>query len=124
TTAANVSWKLDLANATHRWIVYGQYEGGAFLNWARKFLPGDGVVVDSGANIGQMLIYLAQFVPQGKVLAFEPCRESADWLEECLKVHPEFPVELIRLGLGEEDKAGFIESFGPDSIHGAWNQIS
>ena len=58
-TAAGIAWKLDLTLNLHRWIVYGKYEGAPFLNWARQFLPRDGVVVDSGANIGQMLLYLA-----------------------------------------------------------------
>ena len=36
-TAAGSRWKLDLRNATHRWIVYGKYEGAPFLNWAEEF---------------------------------------------------------------------------------------
>ncbi len=40
-TAAGVPWKLDLRNATHRWIVYGKYEGASFLNWAKRFPPDD-----------------------------------------------------------------------------------
>ncbi|HVN31922.1 MAG TPA: FkbM family methyltransferase [Thermoanaerobaculaceae bacterium] len=123
-TATHAVWKLDLENATHRWIVYGQYEGGAFLDWARTFLLPDAVVVDSGANIGQMLLYLAEFVPRGRVLAFEPCKEAADWLEECLQIHPEFSVELLRLALGDTNGSGFLMSAGPPSIHGAWNQVS
>jgi hypothetical protein len=50
-TGATIPWKLDLANPTHRWIVYGKYEGSAFLNWAKRFLPANAIVVDSGANI-------------------------------------------------------------------------
>src|SRR5437868_6631493 len=99
-TAAGVCWKLDLTNPTHRWIVYGKYEGRGFLDWARKFLKPDAMIVDSGANIGQMLLYLAQWVPQGKVLAFEPGREQADWLQECLCVNAGLPVEVLRYGLG------------------------
>ena len=41
-TGAGIPWKLDLSNPTHRWIVYGKYEGAAFINWAKKFLPSDG----------------------------------------------------------------------------------
>ncbi len=123
-TAAGIPWKLDLANPTHRWIVYGKYEGGAFLNWARGFLPADGVVVDAGANIGQMLLYLAQWVPRGRVLAFEPGREPARWLSECLNVHKELPAELIMRGLGESSAKLFLNNPGPDYVHGAWNQVS
>lgn len=123
-TAAHRNWKLDLQNPTHRWIVYGDYEGGPFIKWARMNLPPTGVVVDSGANIGQMLLYLAQYVPLGCVLAFEPSSESADWLQECLAANPELRVEMLRLGLGDAEQRGFIRSIGPAQVHGAWNQIS
>jgi len=123
-TGAGISWKLDLANPTHRWIVYGKYEGSAFLNWAKKFLSADSIIVDSGANIGQMLLYLAQWVPNGKVLAFEPGKEQADWLEECLHAHPNLPVEILRLGLGAAANQLHLRSAGPDYIHGAWGQVS
>jgi FkbM family methyltransferase len=122
-TAAGITWKLDLTNPTHRWIVFGKYEGSAFLDWARRFLPTNGTVVDSGANIGQMLIYLSQYVSKGKVLAFEPGKEAADWLEECLAVHPELPVELLRLGLGEMDASLFLRKVGSKKLHGAQNQV-
>jgi FkbM family methyltransferase len=123
-TGGGIPWQLDLANPTHRWIVYGKYEGSAFLNWARTFLPANGVVVDSGANIGQMLLYLAQWVPQGKVLAFEPGREQADWLEECLRLHEHLPVEIVRRGLGASPARLFLHNPGPENVHGAWNQVS
>lgn len=130
-TGASISWKLDLTNPTHRWIVYGFYEGGAFLNWAREFLSQNAVIVDSGANIGQMLLYLAQWVPQGKVLAFEPGMEQADWLEECLAIHPTLPVEVLRLGLGASptklylQDSGLINTGGKMvNVHGAMSQIS
>ncbi len=123
-TGAGIPWKLDLANSTHRWIVYGKYEGASFLNWAQKYLPANAVIVDSGANIGQMLMYLAQWIPQGIILAFEPGREAADWLEECLTVHTNLPIEILRLGLGACPSQLSLKSLGPNYIHGAWNQIS
>src|SRR5438045_3990573 len=123
-TGAGIPWKLDLANETLRWIVYGKYEGSAFLDWARAFLPRDGIVVDSGANIGQMLLYLAQWVPAGKVFASEPGKHQADWLEECLDANPLLPVELIRIGLGAETREAFLEEPGQEDRHGSWNRIS
>lgn len=123
-TGAGIPWKLDLANPTHRWIVYGKYEGSPFLNWAKKFLPANGIVIDSGANIGQMLIYLARWLPQGKILAFEPGKEQADWLEECLIVDNTLPVEVLRLGLGASPSQVRLHNIGPAHIHGAWSQIS
>jgi FkbM family methyltransferase len=123
-TAAGITWKLDLTNPTDRWIIFGKYEGSGFLDWARSFLPTNGTVVDSGANIGQMLIYLSQYVPKGKVLAFEPGKEAADWLEECLAAHPELPVELLRLGLGEREARLFLRQVGSKELHGGRNQIA
>lgn len=123
-TGAGIPWKLDLANPTHRWIVYGKYEGAPFLKWAQKFLPADGIVVDSGANIGQMLLYLAQWVPQGKILAFEPGTEAANWLEECLTTHPTLPVEILRCGLGSSSAQLRLHNIGANYGHGAWNQVS
>lgn len=123
-TAAGIRWKLDLTDPTHRWIIYGKYEGSGFLDWASRFLPDSGIVVDAGANVGQMLIYLSQYVPQGRIFAFEPGKEAADWLEECLGVHPELPVELLRLGLGERDASLFLRQVGSTGLHGACNQIS
>ena len=123
-TGAGIPWKLDLANPTHRWIVYGKYEGAPFLKWARKFLSPDGIVIDSGANIGQMLLYLAQLVPQGKILAFEPGTGAADWLEECLIAHTTLPVEILRFGLGASPAQLRLHNIGASYGHGAWNQVS
>lgn len=123
-TGAGIPWKLDLTNPVHRWIVYGKYDGAAFLNWAHKFLPPDGIIVDSGANIGQILLYLAQRIPQGRLLAFEPGREQADWLQGCLTLHPQLPVELIRVGLGATASEAKLASHGPGYIHGYWSRIS
>lgn len=123
-TAAGIPWKLDLRGSTHRWIVYGKYEGPNFINWAKKFLPPNGIVVDSGANIGQMLIYLSQFVPKGKVLAFEPGSGQADWLAECLQANPDLPVELIRMGLSDRVADLFLQDSGPALTHGGQSVIS
>lgn len=123
-TGAGIPWKLDLTNPTHRWIVYGKYEGASFINWAKNFLPENGIFVDSGANIGQMLMYLVLWLSKGKVLAFEPGTEAANWLEECLSVHSNFPVEVIRAGLGASPAQLYLNHIGASFGHGAWSQIS
>jgi FkbM family methyltransferase len=123
-TGAGIPWKLDLGNSTHRWIVYGKYEGRSFLNWAQAFLPADGVIVDSGANIGQMLLYLAQWVSHGRVLAFEPGSEQAEWLAECLRFNEGLPVELVRRGLGASSVKLFLRNPSAAHVHGAQNYVS
>ncbi|MDJ0795466.1 MAG: FkbM family methyltransferase [Calothrix sp. MO_167.B12] len=123
-TGAGIPWKLDLRNPTHRWIVYGKYEGAAFLNWAKEFLPTNAIVVDSGANIGQMLIYLAGWIPEGKILAFEPGIEAAKWIEECLSINSSLPVEIIRAGLGASPAQLRLNHVSSGFGHGAQSQIS
>jgi FkbM family methyltransferase len=123
-TGAGIPWKLNLAYAPDRWIVYGKYEGGAFLDWAKRFLEIDSIIVDSGANIGQMLLYLAQWVPQGKIFAFEPGTYQARWLRECLGKHPQLPVEIVPFGLAAINAPAHLKNCGPDMVHGGWSQVS
>ncbi len=105
-------------------VVYGKYEGSEFLNWARDFLPEDGTVIDSGASIGQMTMYLAQYVPQGKLIAFEPGKEAASWLKECLSFNHHLPVELIQVGLGNRQSQMHLVSLGDAYQHGAQNKVT
>lgn len=123
-TSNGVVWKLDLANPTHRWIVYGKYEGSAFIDWAREHLPADGTVVDSGANIGQMLLYLATFVTRGKVLAYEPHPEARAWLEESLARNTVLPVSIFPLALGARAADLYLAPRGTTEHHGAWSQVT
>ena len=51
-----------------------------------KFKPGD-VVVDIGANIGIVSIYLAKKYPFLKIYAFEPCRENYEHLLLNMKIN-------------------------------------
>lgn len=122
-TASGIPWKLDLRNPTHRWIVYGKYEGAAFLDWAREWLPADGVVVDSGANIGQMAQYFATFVPRGRVLAFEPHPAARAWLLECLARNRGLPVEVFPEALAAQAGDLRLAEVGSDEGHGAWSRI-
>jgi len=123
-TSTGRLWKLDLKNPTLRWIIYGKYEGAPFLTWAARILPRNGTVVDSGANIGQMLLYFADYVPDGKIFAFEPGSHQADWLAECLAVNPDIPARLFRLALGDKEQTAFLDSQGPAHTHGSWNKVT
>ena len=46
----------------------------------RDALPPDGVAVDVGANRGSYLYWMARWAPQGRVIAFEPQIELAEYL--------------------------------------------
>src|ERR1700730_4512553 len=123
-TAAGPIWKLDLANSTHRWIVYGKYEGASFFNWMERNLSPNPIIVDSGANIGQMILYFGTCFPKARILAFEPGNPQADWLCECLAVNPAIPLKLFRQALGECEGAMYLHTPGPSWSHGGQNIVA
>lgn len=109
--ASGVTWKLDLTDPTHRWIVYGDYEGSSQMNWIRRWLSGGGVVVDSGANIGQMCQYFAQ-MPGVNVLCFEPLPDAYNWIKECLDQYPSWKVSLHPFGLSDQATTITVQAHG------------
>jgi FkbM family methyltransferase len=118
-----VEWRLDLADATQRWIVYGDYEGSIFLNWMRSWMKPGGVFVDSGANIGQILLYIAP-LPDVQGIAFEPLPEAMRWLEECVdRYSDEWQVTLIEKGLSDQSARVELQRSGPQStMRNDWYQ--
>jgi len=98
TTSNGVIWKLNLEDITERWIVYGDYEGPLQMNWIRAWLADGGTVVDSGVNIGQMLLFMAP-LPEVSVHAFEPLPEAYKWMSECVGGYPEWKIKLNQYGL-------------------------
>lgn len=116
-------WKIDSRNSCHRWMVYDRYADSNFLKWAEKNIPSDGIIIDSGSNIGQFLPYFSLIVPMGKILAFEPDTELVEWIHNCLQQN-EMPVELISAGLGEIQQRAFLQKGGEDFIHGLWSKVS
>lgn len=99
-TANGVVWKLDLGDPTQRWIVYGDYEGRAQMSWIRDWLAEGGTVIDSGANIGQMCLYLGP-LPGVRIEAFEPLPSAVEWLRDCLRRYPHWDVRLHACGLSD-----------------------
>lgn len=114
TTANNVLWKLNLRDNLHRWMLYSFYEGSYFGKWVLQWLGKGGLVIDSGANIGQALVYVAP-LPMVRVMAFEPLPEAVTWLRECLKLHPEWNVEVINKGVFKADTIITLRINGPRS---------
>jgi FkbM family methyltransferase len=109
-----VIWKLDLADPTHRWIVYGDYEGGTGLNYARNVLVKGGVFVDSGSNIGQWVLYLGG-LPGVQALEFEPVESQRNWLSSCLQLQADWNCTIYPWGLGAETREMSIQCDGARS---------
>lgn len=112
--ANGLVWKLDLSESSQRWCVFGDYEGAIQMNWIRAWLSGGGDVVDSGASIGQMLMYFT-LVPGVTVHAFEPTQASAEWLAECVQRAALMSVRQVRAGLSDCSGDREILSYGSKS---------
>ena len=109
-----VIWKLDLTEPTHRWIVYGDYEGGIGLSFAKDALRNGGVFVDSGSNIGQWILYLGGMAGV-QSLEFEPVESQRQWLASCLQQQQDWNFTIYSCGLGSEDCEMEIQCDGPRS---------
>ena len=109
--ANGYDWTLDLGEVTHRWLVYGDYEGPLQMGWLKRWLSRGGVFIDSGANIGQFTVSLAS-QPGLRTFAFEPVRSQRRWLEGCLTRYPAWDVAVIPLGLGDRDETAVIRLAG------------
>jgi len=95
-------WKLNLASASQRWLVYGEYLGSAAAAWMDGWLADGGVVLDSGANIGQTVQQFAG-MPGVEVIAVEPNPVSAQWLRDCVAQNTRMRVRIEISGLDERD---------------------
>jgi FkbM family methyltransferase len=102
-------------------MVYGDYADPGFWRWARNHVPEDGIVVDSGANIGQFIPYFASILEGGHILAFEPSPYCQKWVHECLDANPCLSVELVSKGLGCEKGAFTLANTG--GAHGLWGEL-
>jgi FkbM family methyltransferase len=117
-------WKLDLANSTHRWIVYGSYEGPSLWRWLRAHAGSIRTIVDSGANIGQTVLYFSKYLPSAQILAYEPGASARAWLEESVAANHLDGVTVLASGLSSHSGSSHLGNEGGSELHGAWNKIN
>ena len=122
-TAPGPAWKLDLDNPTHRWIAYGYYEGPSLWRWLRRHGGDIGTIVDSGANIGQTVLYFASLLPRVRILAYEPGKSARQWLEEGVAANGFERVEVRKAALGAAGGQACLGSVGAGGLHGSWNHV-
>jgi len=68
-----------------------------------QLIPAGGIVLDIGANIGIMTVYLAQKVRDTTVYAFEPIPHNAKVLERVIAHYKLKSVHVYNYALGNED---------------------
>ena len=109
---------------THRWLVYGDYEGPSQMSWLKRWLSSGGVFIDSGANIGQYVVSLSS-LPGLETLAFEPVSHEREWLQRCLRRYPDWKVRVISSALGEcEQQISIRVAGGRSTLRRDWYQDS
>ena len=96
----DVRWKLNLANDTHRWLVFGEYEEPGVRRLLERVLDSQSVIIDSGANIGQMVMMYLRSSSPVMIHAFEPTPMARSWLEECVAGNELGNVIVSPLALG------------------------
>jgi len=114
TCSNGVIWKLNLEDPCHRWIIYGKYEGGAGIDFALDKLKNGGIYIESGANIGQWLLFIAN-MKNVKSLAFEPVSSERNWLDQCVNKQRGWDVSILPFGLGSKEGYLEIQQDGPRS---------
>ncbi len=122
-TAPGLVWQLDLTNATHRWVVYGSYEGPGFWRWFRR-QPPPAAIIDSGANIGQTVLYFARYAPAARIFAYEPGAGARAWLATCVAANRLDRVQISPLALGAAQGRAFLRDNLDPSLHGSWNEVN
>ncbi len=122
-THPGIPWELDLANPTHRWIVYGYYEGCAFWRWLLLNRTRIHTVVDSGANIGQTTLYFVRLLANAHVHAYEPGAAARAWLTRGIERNNLANVTVSPAGLAAAPGQAFLKPVGDAQHHGSWNRL-
>jgi FkbM family methyltransferase len=76
--------------------------GGEYLRPGYEIEPED-TVIDIGGNIGAFAIYAARFAHKGRVLTYEPCRDSFALLLDNLVLNKITQVSATRAAVGASD---------------------
>jgi FkbM family methyltransferase len=77
----------------------------------KSFIKPGMTVVDIGANIGAHTLIMSKLVgPEGKVIAFEPCKLNHDVLLQNCIINKCSNVDIYKLGCSDKDNEMYIES--------------
>ena len=87
---------------------------GDFIAFVKLLKDGE-TVLDIGANIGAMSVYLAKHLPHSRIIAFEPIPVNVRVFKKVIQHYKLSNVELIEKALGERD--GMIEMVLPNQKH-------
>ena len=122
TTIAEYDDTLKIKLNIDEWIQQQIFLFGYFdqpgINFIKKNLKKDHVFIDAGANIGAYSLVASKIVgDQGKVIAFEPVKNTFDHIQENISLNNLKNIDLNKTALGEKKERITIYS-GDDSNTG------
>ncbi len=85
-------------------------------------IKGGGIILDIGANIGAVSVYLCKRFPDSRIYAFEPIPPAADTLEKVVAHHSLANLVLFRTALG--DRNGKVTMHMPISYRSKMHGLS
>ncbi|MNU81214.1 2-O-methyltransferase NoeI [compost metagenome] len=102
-----VHFQLDISNIVDWNIYFGFYEASR----ENLFLlhPNPDVILDIGANIGEISLRFAQTYPQASIHSFEPFPDTFHSLKQNVSLNSFPNIELHPVGLGSEQGNVFFE---------------
>ena len=83
------------------WTGFHEFRELLFLH---RFLQPSMVAIDVGANLGEYTLFMAKRLHKGKVISFEPVKETFSLLTENVNLNSFNNVELLPFGLGSKSE--------------------
>jgi FkbM family methyltransferase len=69
-----------------------------------KLIPGEGIVLDIGANIGIMSVWLGRSFPKSKIFSFEPIPQNIKTLRRVIRSYHLKNISVVEKALGTENR--------------------
>lgn len=82
-------------------INFGDYEN-IEMRMIRKFLNKNSVILDIGANIGWYSLNLSRYIPNGRIIAFEPIPHTFGYLKKNIKLNGAENIQAHNYGLSDK----------------------
>lgn len=102
-----------------RLIIKNEFYDYDSLNYLRKYISDDSIIMDIGANIGNHSLYFARFCKPGHVYAFEPVPATYEILARNIELNNYGEViSIYNYGVGRAQGFASIASFNKENIGG------
>jgi hypothetical protein len=88
------------------------------LTRVSRFITGDSIVLDAGANIGNHTVFFAKICRAREVFSFEVMREAFRLLKRNIELNELSNVQLFNVGLGARKGRANLAHFGQGNIGG------